>query len=254
MELMFWQSPKVTFATSCWEKDWRFILETEGYLEHLQIKNHAFPFSEKILIINNVLDLEEVQRAAQKKIEQKVIDRYVVVAPIAEEVLSFFHLTRDDFRARGDEGVPSDWIYYNALSPLTALYVCQTEYLLYMTGDVRLKKKVNWIPKALKKMEKSPCYKLANLCWNEKYQEAKRESYKRSFYFYMAKEGFSDQMFLVKTSDFRAPIYGEIRSDSSHYPRGYVFERRAFSHMKNQDPPWERLTYRWKSYQHENIR
>ena len=54
-------------------------------------------------------------------------------------------------------------------------------------------------------------------------------SFRVKGYFYVAKEGFSDQMFLIKVADFRALIYSEIRFDAAHFPRGDVFEKRVFS-------------------------
>jgi len=253
---MFWQRPRilpsVTFATCCWEKDWRLILLDPDYLRVKQIENHAFPFVERLLVINNVKDLDAVKKAAQAKVKEGVLSRYIIAEETASETLSFFQLKRSDFRPVKDTfSVNSDWIYYNAIAPLTAIYACHSDYLLYLTGDVRLDRKIDWIGKALSRMKKNPLYKVANLTWNERYDEAKRESYNRGWNFFAARQGFSDQLFLVKRSDFRQPIYGEIRVDSAHYPRGDVFEKRVFSYMKNRG--WERITYRWGSYNHENI-
>lgn len=229
----------VTFATSCWEKDWKAILLDPDYLSIRQIGNNSFPFSEKLLVINNVEDLEAVKKAAQKKIDEGILTRYIVARG---DLFDFFGWERSG---------PSDWIYYNALGPLNAIYHCQSDYLLYMTGDSRLDRKVQWVDKALKKMEKHPQFKVANLVWNENWEEAERESYRKIWDFYIAKEGFSDQQFLVKRDDFQKPICGEIREDSGHYPRGEVFERRIFSYMKNHG--WERITYKRGSYTHANI-
>lgn len=251
---MFWQRPlpKVSFATSCWEKDWRLILLDPDYLRVKQMAHHRFPFAEKILVINNVSDLERVKRAAQTKVDEGVLTRYVVAE---ESVLSFFQLKRSDFQPGPDalqyENVNADWIYFNALGPLTAIYTATSDYLLYLTGDVRLDRPVRWMEKALRQMEKEPNYKVANLTWNDNYKEAKRESHRSKWDFFVAKQGFSDQLFLVRQKDFRQPIYGEIRSDSTHYPRGNVFEKRVFSYMKNRG--WERITYRRGSYTHENL-
>jgi hypothetical protein len=226
----------VTFATTCWERDWRQILLDPDYLAIKQIGNHRFPFAERLLIINNVEDLEAVKRAAQAKVDEGILTRYVV----AEDILPFFGLKRIDF---------DEWQYWNALGPLSAIYHCQSEYLLYQTGDVYLKDPVQWIPRALRFLEKGA--KVANLTWNDNYAEAKRESYQKTWNFFVAKEGFSDQMFLVWRDDFRAAIYNEAREDGSHYPRGDVFEKRVFSYMKNRG--WERITFRHGSYRHENI-
>ncbi len=228
----------VTFATSCWEKDWRLILLDPNYLAVHQIQNHLFPFAEKLLIINNVSDIEAVKKAAQEKIDQGVLTRFVV----AEDVLPFFDLKRADF---------DDWQYYNALAPLNAIYHAKSDYLLYLTGDVYLKQPVNWIDKALRYMSKRSRVKVANLTWNDQFKEAKKESYRSTWNFFVADVGFSDQMFLVKRDYFCKSIYGEIRSDGAHFPRGDVFEKRVFSYMKNRK--WERITYRRGSYTHENV-
>jgi hypothetical protein len=230
--------PSVTFITSCWEKDWRLILLDPVYLRDRQIASHCFLFAEKVLIINNVADLETVKKAAQAKIDEGVLSRYVV----ARDVLPFFNLDRSQF---------NDWQYYNALAPLMAILECQSDYLLYLTGDVYLKRPVRWLPRTLRYMEKHPQIKVANLTWNDNYSEAKQESYRRTWNFFVAEQGFSDQMFLVRRKDFQAPIYGEIRSDGNHYPRGDVFEKRVFSYMKNRG--WERITFRRGSYTHENV-
>jgi hypothetical protein len=247
--------PTVSFSTCVWEKDWRAVLLDPDYLKVKQIENHAFPFSEKLLIINNVSDLAAVEAAAAKKVEEGVLTRTIVAERIAGEVLDFFQLKRSDFRMGKDAGlykdVNLDWIYYNALGPLCSLYVAKSDYLLFLTGDVRLDGKVDWVGKAIRRMEKRPECKVANLVWNNRFWEAARESYKVGWNFFTAKTGFSDQMFLVKTADFRAPIYGEIREDSSHFPRGDVWEKRAFSAMKNRS--WERLIYWRGSYTHENF-
>jgi len=231
-------SSTVTFATSCWENDWRTILLKPGYLEWLQIGHHCFPFQERLLVINNVKEVETVQAAARAKVQQGILTRVVV----AQDILGHFQLKREDW---------NDWQYYNALGPLTAIFEAQGKYLLYVTGDVYLKKPVRWIPQAIRFMQKHPQCKVANLSWNDRYEEVKKESYSRSWNFALSREGFSDQMFLVRTGDFKAPIYGEVREDASHFPRGDVFEKRVFSTMKNRG--WERITFMWGSYTHENI-
>lgn len=247
--------PTVSFATSCWERDWKSILLDPEYLKTKQIGNHGFPFAEKLLVINNVKDLPAVKKAAQAKIDEGVLTRYVVADEIAEELLRSFHLKRSSFLPGNDAhkftGVNPDWIYYNSLAPLAAVYACKSDFLLYMTGDVRLDEPVQWIEKALRRMEKKSTYKVANLTWFHNYKEARKESYKSERDFYVAKQGFSDTLFLVRRTDFQKPIYNEIRADAGHYPRGDVFEKRVFSYMKNRG--WERITFRHGTYIHEHL-
>jgi hypothetical protein len=245
----------VAFATACWEKDWEKILLDEEYLAEKMIKNHSCPFHEKILIINNVNDEKRVAECAQKLVEKKVLTHFYLARKNETELLDFFQLKRSDFRMGKDaanyENVTPDWIYYNALAPLSAIYHCQSDYLLYVTGDVYLDQKVDWIDSAVAKMQKVKKYKVANLTWNENYREAKKESYRTNGDFFVSKNGFSDQMFLVSLEDFRKPIYGEIREDAAHYPRGDVFEKRVYSFMKNHG--WQRITYKLGSYVHKSF-
>jgi hypothetical protein len=225
------------------------------YLPVRQIQNHCFPFVEKLLIINNVVDLVAVQEAASHWVNAGLLNRVIVAAEIADEILSFFQLKRSDFRMDSDassfENVSNDWIYYNALGPLAAIYCCGGEYLLYLTGDVYMPEPMDWITPSLKKMEKNPLYQVANPIWNRKIKEVRAESYRKEGAFYVAREGFSDQIFLVQKARFRQPIYGEIRKDSAHFPRGDVFEKRVFSYLKNRQ--LQRIIHRHSSYIHENF-
>jgi hypothetical protein len=242
--------PSVTFATSCWERDWRTILLDPDYLPLKQINYHDFPFQEKLLIINNVTDLPAVKKAAQVKIDEGILTRFIIADELEDKPLLKVGLTRKDFQASPlHPTVTADWLYYNALAPLSAIYAAESDYLLYLTGDVYLEKPVSWIPKALRLMQKYPNYKVANLTWNENYKEAKRESRKKTKNFFISKIGFSDQLFLIKKTDFCQPIYQELRDDTNHVPRGDVFEKRVLSYMKNHG--WERITYKKGSYTHE---
>lgn len=199
--------------------------------------------------------MEAVKRVAKERAEEGIFTRFVVAAEVTKEMLLFFQLDRSDFRVGMDaslyENVNPDWIYYNALGPLAALYACQSDYLLYLTGDVTLPKPLDWVGPSLRVMERDQRYRVANPVWNEKYEEARRESIRKKGAFYGALQGFSDQLFLVKRDDFRQPIYGEISAEVAHFPRGDVFEKRAFSAMKARK--WERLIYRKGSYLHQNF-
>ncbi|MDE3056243.1 MAG: glycosyltransferase family 2 protein [Verrucomicrobiota bacterium] len=234
--------PTVSFATSCWKRDWEEILFDPNYLSVHQIGHHAFPFRERILVINNGVDLSRACPQADALIRQNTLTHAVLAEEGMDALLAYFSLTRSEF---------TEWQLYNAIAPLTAIKNATSDYLLYMTGDVFLEKRVCWIEKALRYMEKRRECRVANLTWNNNYREAKRESYRKTWNFYVANEGFSDQMFLVRRSDFAEAIYGEIREDAAHFPRGDVWEKRVFSYMKNRG--WERITYRWGSYTHKDM-
>ena len=242
---------QVSFATTCWEKDWEILLKHPFYLKEKLIGNNCYPFSEKILIINNVKDPEKVAFFAKKKVDEKLLTNFYFAQDLAEEVLSFFGLKKATFKAQ-EAGVKDDWVYYNASGVLTALYICTGEFLLYHTGDAYLDQKVKWIDKALNLMKEHQDYKVANLAWNGSFQEAaKAAAFRKEKGFFVSESGFSDQQFLVKCQDFKKPIFNEIRSDSHHFPWGDTLEKRVFSFMKNHK--WKRITYTKGSYSHQSF-
>jgi exonuclease V gamma subunit len=65
--------------------------------------------------------------------------------------------------------------------------------------------------------------------------------------------GFSDQMYLIRTEEFRRPIYNEHNEKSSNYPDygGELFEKRVNSWMLNHNR--YRVTYLGLSYKHRNF-
>jgi len=244
--------PTVSFATNCWEKDWRFILSDPAYLREKQIENHRFRFTEKILVINNVDCLSDVVEAGRKKIDEGVLTRLVIEEEIAPELLQFFQLKRGrDFTPRYRDA-DEDYIYHNTLGPLAAIYSCRSDYLLFLRGDVRLDQPVSWIEQALQLMQKNSLYKNATLCWDGKYSEARCElpcPEEGGQDFYCCRGSLSDQLFLVKTTDFRAPIYHNIRPIL--FPKGDIFEKRATSAML--DRGWLRLNCVKGTYIHQNF-
>jgi hypothetical protein len=244
----------VSFATSCWKRDWKQVLLDEDYLKNKLIGNHSFDFDEKILIINNVDNIEEVLGYAKKQVNRNNLTHVYSSQKNAQDILDFFNLKKESFCPDNNEKfeiVNQDWIYYNALAPLSSIYYAKSDYLLYVTADVHMEKAVSWIDKAIELLEKKKMYKVANPLWNDKYEEAKKESYRTKKDFFVAKSGFSDQCFLVNLKEFKRPIYSEVRKDSFHYPRGDVFEKRVYSFMKNRK--WKRITYKLGSYTHENF-
>lgn len=84
----------ITFETKCWEQDWEILLKTD-YLKR-QIGNCNTSFQTRRLFINNVKDPGTVVEYANKAVEKGIIDQYILVEEIADEVLDFFRLTREE--------------------------------------------------------------------------------------------------------------------------------------------------------------
>ena len=66
----------VTFATTCWERDWRFLFGENDHLKQKMIDNHNFFFDQKIIIINNVKDLNKVKKRAFIIKEKGIITQF----------------------------------------------------------------------------------------------------------------------------------------------------------------------------------
>jgi hypothetical protein len=214
----------VTFATSCWERDWDILLRTK-FLRN-KIERNDYDFDKRVLIINNVNNRAKVEKYAKVEIDNGVISDYFFVEDYIDEALEYFELTK--------EALGKGYCYSN--HELVSIYLCQTDYLLFFTGDTWLDKKVDWVQSAVAEFEKNSEYKVANLVWNYKFDD-----------------GFSDQCFLVRPADFKAPIYNETNPDSERYPKygGETFEKRADSWMRNHK--YLRLTFKHGSYLHEDF-
>jgi hypothetical protein len=230
----------VTFATSCWERDWDILLRTK-FLKN-KIERNDYDFSKKVLIINNVNDRIKVDEYAKEAVKKGVITDYFFVEDYIDKALEHFQITK--------EALGKGYCYSN--HELVSIYLCQTDYLLFYTGDTWLDKKITWVDSAVAEFERNPEYKVANPVWNYKYDEAKKEASRELENFFVG-FGFSDQCFFVRTADFRAPIYNELHPASERYPKygGETFEKRVDSWMRNHN--YLRLTFKHGSYLHEDF-
>lgn len=230
----------VTFETKCYEKDWEVLLKTNR-LETMITRN-CFEFAERILYINNVVDPDEVKFYAGKLKDRQVITRYVFVDEFAKEALAYFGLTRDSFKGG----------YYYSIQELVGIYLCRTEYLLHFAGDSLLEQPFHWIERGIEKLEHDPRVKVVNCLPDGAACEAAEQAYEEDEDFWLG-YGFSDQCYLVRTADYRQPIFHETHPASERYPLygGELFERKVDSWMHNHD--YLRATYKKGNYIHKNF-
>ncbi|MGG2024296.1 hypothetical protein AB1282_00670 [Gottfriedia sp. S16(2024)] len=233
------QQSEVTFETKCYEKDWEILLKTDR-LEKM-IEYNQFQFKEKILYINNVQDVREVGRHADKLIARNVLSSYVIVDDFSKEALNYFDVTKESFKGG----------YYYSISELVSIYLCNTEYLLHFSSDSILEKPFNWIDLSLLKLQVDERIKVANPVWNGNIFEAKQESIDEDENFYIG-YGFSDQCYLIRTNDFKNKIYNEKNPISERYPiyGGELFEKRVDAWMRNNH--FKRITFKHGNYIHQN--
>ena len=234
-------SPSVTLETKCWENDWQFLLQTDRIQR--MVEGNAFPFARKTLIINNVSDVTLVCSRAEKLITANLLTDFYVVRDHEKSALEFFELSR--------ESLGKAYVY--SISELVGIYLCRTDFLLHHAGDAIPAHPTGWLDAALKRFDADPKVRVANLTWNDQYDEAAQESFAEDRDFYTS-YGFSGQMYLIRTSDFRSPeVYHERNPLSERYPAygGELFEKRVDSWMRNHD--YNRITYKHGSYLHKNI-
>lgn len=232
----------ITFETKVWENDWEIMLITDRIKQMIERCQH--PFEEKILYINNVSDLEAVKRAADRLVAEKIISKFVVVSEHAEAALEFFSLSKDKL---GKE-------YYYSIAELVSIYLTNTKYLLHFASDsiIAPRTRKDWLMAGINTLDANPQVKVFNLIWNKKYKEAAKESdFEDQVNFYS--NGFSDQMYLIRTSDFKGPIYEYDHSDAARYPvyGGELFEKRVYSWLRHHN--YLRATYKHGNYLHQNF-
>jgi hypothetical protein len=227
----------VTLETKCWERDWVAVLCPDR-LRRLTTMNRC-AFAERVVMINNVSDYGRVAECAERVVKAGALDRFVVVKDFAAEALEFFNLTADSFG--------SGYVY--SIAELVGIYTCRTPFLLHFAGDCMPTDACDWVPKAIAAFDATPQLRVANLTWNGRYDQAAVESESRDADFYYG-FGFSDQNYLVRTADFRDPIYGETHAAAARYPAygGELFEKRVDSWMRNHG--YLRATYKHASYEH----
>ena len=211
-------SMTITFETKVWENDWEIMLKTDRIKQMIERCHH--PFDEKILYINNVSDLD------------------------AEKALEFFSLSKEKL---------GKWYYYS-IAELVSIYLTNTKYLLHFAGDsiIAQNAQKNWLAVGLNTLDSNPQVKVFNLIWNKKYKEAKNEAeFEDQDIFYG--NGFSDQMYLIRTADFKDAIYDHHHPDADRYPiyGGELFEKRVYSWLRHHN--YLRATYKHSSYLHQNF-
>jgi hypothetical protein len=233
-------TPTVILETKCWEHDWRHILESE-WLRLLGERN-AYPFSEKILMINNVRKPSVVSKHAERAIQRGWLTKYIIVEEHAAEALDFFSVSRESL------GVG----YRYSIAELVSLFLCRSDFLLHYAGDCMPVAPSDWVSRAVRLMSQDSRIKVCHLIPGVDYGNAKKNSTEQTDDFSIGVGGFSDQCYLVRAKEFRGRIYNESHPASTCYPNygGELFEKRVFSWLRNNS----HLTasYKHTFYTHKN--
>lgn len=228
----------VTFETKCWQGDWEKVLLTDHISKCVNRCNYAF--AERLLAINNVDSEHEVVPHAEQLVKTGVLTGYYLVKDYEAASLEFFDLSKEEFGAG----------YVYSIAELVSIFLCGTTYLLHFSSDSMPEKSAEgWIAKSLDLMDTYDHIKVANLCWNRQYEEARKFSCNEDADFFFG-SGFSDQNYLVRLRDFRSRIYSHWHPFSTGYPLygGELFEKRVDSWMRCNN--YLRATWKHASYKH----
>lgn len=232
----------LTVETKVWEKDWKFILK-KGFIKKVML-GLGRTASKRLLLINNVDRPTEVARYADQLIHDGVLDDYVFVDDYATVALDFFKMNREHL------GVG----YYYSIAELVSIYLCNTDYLAHFSGDSTVQDGVplTWFDTAIELLRARDDVSVVNLAWDLKFSEVDKDAIflEETFaYGY----GFSDQMYVIRSKEFKNDIYTFSHPESNRYPKygGELFEKRIDSWMRVKSRL--RATSRRWSYRHSNF-
>ena len=232
----------ISFETKVWEKDWELILKTNRLKDLIGACNHEF--DKKILLINNVNNPNEVLKEADRLVKNGVITEYINVEEHAKQALEHFGISKESL------GVG----YYYSIAELVSIFLSKTQYLLHFSGDSMVAKESveNWLEIGIKTLEKNPQIKVVNLRWDQS-DAGIREEMISETPDHWSSIGFSDQMYLVRTQDFREKIYNYHHPYSDRYPKfaGEIFEKRVDSWLRVNN--FYRATLKNGRYIHRNF-
>ncbi|NMW21256.1 MAG: hypothetical protein HKK67_06420 [Chlorobiaceae bacterium] len=232
----------VTFETKVWENDWKLIMNTSRLQETINLCQYNF--DARILYINNVSNRPLVENRAKTMIDDGILDKYVTVDEFSEAALDYFNLSKQGL-GKG---------YYYSIAELVSIYLTDTKYLLHFSSDTTITPEVpkDWLKTGINVLETNHHVKVFNLTWNHDYEAAKKESEYEDSNCYFG-YGFSDQMYLIRTADFKQRIYECYDKASDRYPKhgGESFEKKVDSWMQQNN--FLRATYKHGSYAHKNF-
>lgn len=232
----------LTVETKVWEKDWRFILK-QGSIKKVML-GLGRSATKRLLLINNVDRPTEVARYADQLIHDGILDDYVFVDDYASAALNFFKISKEDL-GKG---------YYYSIAELVSIYLCETDYLAHFSGDTIAQDSMpaDWLNTAVELLQEREDVSVVNLAWDSKFSEVDKDAIflEESFaYGY----GFSDQMYVIRSAEFKDHIYSYSHPESDRYPKygGELFEKRVDSWMRVKNRL--RATSRKWSYRHSNF-
>jgi hypothetical protein len=214
------QVRSVDFIVNTFERTYREVL-APGFVAGMA-NSHCYSFSKRIVIINNVADRLAAEERADDLKNSGEITEYYFVADLLENTLRKAELTLADLEPN---------VHYTNWA-LTAAFLDWSEFFVHCDADVRLKERRDWITPSLELMMQDPRIAVANPNWtSDSLTQEVREFHGDFGIGY----GFSDQLYLVRRTEFARPIYQFYAPISLRYPMsamGRIFEQMVDSYMR----------------------
>lgn len=229
---------EVDLIFNTYELTYKKIL-TPNFINEV-VHQNKYKFKNIFVVINNVKDRSQVENICKELISNNVINDYFFVEDYLDEVLERTGLKKQDIKNLKHY---IDWA-------LVSIFISKSEYLLKWDADVNLVEPCNWIEPSLIELNKNPNFIVANPIWDRELKRRERESLFKSEDFLYTQD-FSDQIFLVKKTNFIKPIYKFFHIYSLRFPLaefGSIFEKRVDSYLRCKGKI--RVTYRKAMYSH----
>lgn len=213
--------PDVELLVNTFERTYRRVL-APGFFDEIEQQNQ-FRFARRVALIANVDDRGAAAALARQRVEAGEID---AVAWVDEQLPRALELTGLSARDLGDVPFFSDWA-------LVAVTLPGCDWLLHWDADVRLERHGDWVTPSLSLMEGDERLAVANPNWEAPTVHAEGIETRGPF---VIGRGFSDQLFLVRRSEFGRAIYSQRCVARLRYPvahLGHIFEARVDAYMRH---------------------
>lgn len=199
--------PAVDLAINCFERTYRKVL-APGFIRDI-VEQNCFPFRHVTLLLNNIDQPDEAKRMAQQLLASREITQFFFVEDHLDQALDKTGLTRPQL---GKLPFYSDWA-------LVALTVPGSDWMVHWDADVHLDEPADWITPSLQLIARDPSVAIANPCWKQ--ANLRREARSRDGDFALG-YGFTDQVFLLRRSEFAQPIYRFWLPISMRFPLSHI--------------------------------
>jgi len=214
--------PDVDLVINCFERTYRKVLSA-GFIQRI-VEENCFPFRNITLLLNNIDTPEKAREMAEDLLASQEITQFFFVADHLDHALKVTGLSR---KRLGKLPFYTDWA-------LVALIVPGSDWIVHWDADVHLEHPGNWITPSTDLMNGNPAIATANPLW--KNANTDREERKRDGDFVLG-YGFTDQVFLLRRSEFAQPIYHSWLPISLRYPVSHIgsyFEQWVDAYMRTQ--------------------